>query len=142
MIMKETALIKIVCVDDNPAVTSALESLLSVEKGFAWKGALANADELIQYCVNDQPDLVLLDMDMPGRNPLDAMVELVAACPGTRGLMFSGHVGRELIERSLNAGAWGYVSKNDGQDELLRALRKVAGGELGLSPEARVAYGL
>ena len=77
--MKETALIKIVCVDDNPAVTAALESLLSTERGFAWKGALTNADDLINYCVSDQPDLVLFDFDMPGRNPLDAMVELVAA---------------------------------------------------------------
>lgn len=140
--MKDTALIKIVCVDDNSAVTAALESLLSSERGFDWKGALPSADGLIDYCVSDQPDLVLLDMDMPGRNPLDAMVELVAACPGTRGLMFSGHVGRELIERSLNAGAWGYVSKNDGPDELLRALHKVSAGELGLSPEAQMAYGL
>jgi two-component system invasion response regulator UvrY len=139
--MKDTALIKVVCVDDNPAVTSALESLLSRERGFEWKGALASADQLIAHCVNDQPDLMLLDMDMPGRNPLDAMVEMVAACPGTRGIMFSGYVGRELIERSLNAGAWGYVSKNDGQDELLKALRKVAAGEVGLSPEAQTAYG-
>jgi len=137
-----SSLIKIVCVDDNPEVTTALASLLNKDSGFEWKGGLANADDLIDHCVKDQPHLVLIDLDMPGRNPLDALVELVAACPGTRGLMFSGHVGRELIERSLNAGAWGYVSKNDSEEELLLALRRVAGGELGLSPEAGTAYGL
>ena len=130
--MAGSSLIKIVCVDDNPEVTTALASLLNADSGFDWKGGLDSADQLIDHCVKDQPDLVLIDLDMPGRNPLDALVELVAACPGTPRLKFSGPVGREQIERALNSRALGYVSKNHTEEKIFLAQRRVSRGEKGM----------
>ncbi len=140
MVRDENSTLSILCVDDNPAVAKALETKLSRAGGFMWKGALECADGLVAECSRVCPDLVLLDVDMPGKSPFEALEELVELCPGTRAVMFSGHVRRDLVERSLDAGAWGYVSKNDGEDELIAALRRVSGGELGLSPEAERAY--
>jgi two-component system response regulator DesR len=134
-------LLRIVCVDDNPAITTALKGLLGPHKGFEWKGSLASADDLVEFCADAQPDLVLIDVDMPGKSPFEALTELAARCPGTRGVMFTGYVHRELVEKSLDAGAWGYVSKNDGEEELLLALQRAASGELALSPEAKAVYG-
>jgi DNA-binding NarL/FixJ family response regulator len=132
----------VLCVDDNVAVAKALEIGLTRAGGFQWKGSLTCADHLIEACIRDCPDLVLLDVDMPGRNPFEVLAELAARCPDTRTVMFSGHVRRDLIERSLDAGAWGYVSKNDSEEELVSVLRKVAAGQLGFSSEARRMYDL
>jgi two-component system response regulator NreC len=131
------ARMSVLCVDDNVAVAEALEVKVGRAEGFEWKGTLSRADDLVDVCLRDPPMLVLLDVDMPGRDPFDALAELVEKCPDTRVLMFSGHVRRDLITRAVDAGAWGYVSKNDGENEIVTALRRVAAGELALSPEAK-----
>lgn len=79
-------------------------------------------------------------LDMPGRDPFDALAELVERCPGSRVIIFTRHARRELIDRALDAGAWGYLSKNDGEEELVKALRLVAAGEFALGPEPRRLY--
>jgi DNA-binding NarL/FixJ family response regulator len=136
-----TAKMSVLCVDDNAAVAEALEVKLGRSEGFEWKGALRRADDLVAVCVRDRPTLVLLDVDMPGRDPFDVLAELVDRCPETRVLVFSGHVRRDLITRAIDSGAWGYVSKNDGEEEMVAALRQVAAGELALSPEAKRMFG-
>ena len=131
------ARMSVLCVDDNAAVAEALEVKVGRTEGFEWKGALPRADDLVAVCLRERPMLVLLDVDMPGRDPFEALAELVEKCPETRVVMFSGHVRRDLVTRAVDAGAWGYVSKNDGEEELVAALRRVAAGELALSPEAK-----
>ena len=68
------------------------------------------------------------------------MSELVRECPQARAIIFSGHVRRELIDRAIESGAWAYVSKNDGEDELLATIRRVVSGEFVLSSEVRATY--
>ncbi len=130
----------VLCVDDNPDVAEAIQLKLRIVGGFVWKGVLASADRLVETAVCDCPTLVLLDVDMPGKDPFVTLSELVERCPETKAVVFSGHVRGDLVRRAVDAGAWGYVSKNDGADELVAALRGVIAGELALSPEARTAY--
>jgi CheY-like chemotaxis protein len=130
----------VLCVDDNVQVAEALQVSLFLAGGFIWKGWLPSADGLVETVERERPDILILDVDMPGRHPFDALRELVERCPDVRTVMFSGHVRRELIEQAFDAGAWGYVSKSDGEQSLLRAVRQIAAGELALSPEARAAY--
>lgn len=130
----------VLCVDDNEAVAEALRVKLTRRKEFAWTGTLPAADQLVKVCQRDCPDLVVLDADMPGKDPFEALAELTEQCPGTRVVMFSGHVRRDFISRSMEAGAWGYVSKNDGEEALLDALRKVMAGSIAFSPEAKRYY--
>ncbi|HYF15163.1 MAG TPA: response regulator transcription factor [Phycisphaerales bacterium] len=132
--------VTVLVVDDNLDVADALRTRLSRTGGFACLGALPSADDLIAHAERVCPMIVLLDIDMPGKSPFDALAELAERCPASRAVMFTGHVRRELIEKALDNGAWGYVSKNDGEDELISALMKVAAGEFALGPEARRLY--
>lgn len=132
-------MVTVACVDDNQQVADALRLLVERDAELSWQGWLDSADGLVEYVERVGPAVVVLDVDMPGRSPFDACAELQARCPATRALFFSGHVRRELIERALVAGAWGYVSKSDGADALLAAVREVAAGGFVLSPEARAS---
>jgi two-component system response regulator DesR len=130
------------CADDNPLVTDALRYMIDGAPDLSWMGCAEDADKLIQAVARPGgcPDIVLLDIDMPGKNPFDAIGELVGHCRETRVLMYTGLVQRDLIDRAIQAGAWGYVSKSDGQEALLEAVRRVLAGEIGLSPEVQAAY--
>lgn len=140
--MTEACVISILCVDDNASITKALETKLSRVATFAWKGSLSRADDLVAAVAREQPAVVLLDVDMPGKDPFAVLVELSEVCPETRVVMFSGHVRRELVEKAVECGAWGYVSKNDGENELIKAIQRAAQGELALSDEARRVFAM
>jgi DNA-binding NarL/FixJ family response regulator len=131
--------IGILCVDDNPRVAKALRAKLSHLAGFAWRGWVPNADTLVEQ-FGDDTHVVLLDIDMPGRDPLDALADLMSRRPDVRAIIFSGHVRKDLIAAAIDSGAWGYVSKNDGEDALISALRAVAAGEFALSPEVHTSW--
>jgi DNA-binding NarL/FixJ family response regulator len=130
----------VLCVDDNLQVADALRVKLRRDGSFEWQGWLCEADDLVEVVKRDRPKLVLLDLDLPGRDPLVVTAELHRVVPSSRVVVFSGLVTRDLVERALDAGAWGYVSKNDGEAELLSAMHKVGGGDVALSPEAAALY--
>lgn len=134
--------ITVLCVDDNPHVGEALRLKFLRTPEFEWLGWLAVADRLEEVVRARPPAIVVLDVDMPGPSPFAVLATLSRTDPQTRVIIFSGHVRPELVHRALEAGAWGYVSKNDGEEALLTAIREVTGpvAELGLSPEARSAY--
>lgn len=131
--------ISVLCVDDNQPLADALRMKFGADKAFTWKGWLPDANTLVETVARESPAIVLLDIDMAGRDPFDALAEVTTRCPDTRVVIFSGHVRRELVDKALESGAWGYVSKNDGENYLLHAVRQVIAGELALSPEARAA---
>lgn len=132
---------RVLAVDDNAAVLVALESRLAREAGVSWAGSLGCADSLVETVGRLVPDVVLLDLDMPGRDPLTALADLTQAHPRTRVIILSGHVRRELIDRAVAAGAWGYLSKSDDFAGIAAAVTRVMEGEMVLSPEVRAALG-
>lgn len=127
----------ILCVDDNALVAEALRHKLSRTPGFEWRGWLPDADALVQRAADDCPELILLDLDMPGRDPFDALAEVVELCPKVKTVVFSGHVRKDLIDRAIDSGAWGYIAKSDGEEALIDALRQIVAGEFTMSPEVR-----
>lgn len=130
----------IFCVDDNLEVCAAIRAALKRRGLHQWVGENCRADNLVELVSPLQPNIVVLDIDMPGRSPLEVLVELVEAYPDCRVVIFTGHIRRELIERAIDAGAWAYVSKNDGEDHLFEAIDKVLADEMSLSPEAAAAF--
>lgn len=132
--------ITVLCVDDNPHVADALRLKVARTPGLAWQGWLPSADQLFDKVVAEQPDVVLLDIDMPGRSPFEALAQIADEARDSRVLVFSGHVRRELVERAIESGAWGYISKNDGDTTLVEAIRRVATGEFVLSPEVQSVF--
>jgi len=130
----------VLCVDDNAAVLAALRQKLTLAKGFTWCGSRPDATDLRSAIEFHRPTVVILDIDMPGRDPFVSVKELADHPSRSRVVLFSAHVKRDLIERAMEAGVWGYVSKGDGEDALVDAIRRVAAGEFVLSAEVQSAY--
>jgi two-component system, NarL family, response regulator DesR len=129
--------LKVLCVDDNRFVGDAVRLKLDMASGMEWAGYLPNANRLIEAVNTHAPDVVLLDVDMPGRDPFDALEELSRRNPNVRVLMLTAHVRRDLIDRAIEAGAWGYLAKSEIGESLAEAIRQVAHGEFVMTPEVQ-----
>jgi two-component system, NarL family, response regulator DesR len=120
----------IVCIDDNSLVKEAIARRIALESDFRWAGALGERDEIIERLLELEPDLVLLDIDMPGIDAF-ALVKLIGErLPSSRVVMFTGYSHPEYLEQALANGAWGYISKSESPTALLDALRRVLRGEV------------
>jgi DNA-binding NarL/FixJ family response regulator len=129
--------VRILCVDDNEEILWALKAHFGHTAGFEVVGALPSATGLAAAVEDTEPDILVLDLDMPGESPLDALREISRCGAPTRTVVFSGHLRRELVDQAMDAGAWGYVAKNDGEVSLVTAIRAIMAGEIAWSPEAR-----
>ena len=103
-------------------------------------GHLPDANTLDQRVAMDEPDIVLLDIDMPGRNAFEALAQIAEELPHVRVIVISGHVRAELIDQALDCGAWGYISKGDETDVIVSAIHRVMDGECVLGSDAKAAY--
>jgi DNA-binding NarL/FixJ family response regulator len=130
--------VSILCVDDNAELAQALGEKLGGE-GFRWRGHLMRADFLRLHVQTQCPDvnIVLLDLDMPGKDPLLELTELTKEFPEVRALVFSGYCTPDLVEGAVRAGAWGYVSKLDGEEALIEGIKAVMAGRFFMSAQAR-----
>jgi DNA-binding NarL/FixJ family response regulator len=131
--------IKVLCVDDNLLVGGSLKAKIKRLKAYEWMGHLTTADHLVDEAVRLNPDVVLLDVDMPGRDPFAALAELSKLCPDMRVLMLSGQVSRTLVDRAMAAGAWGYFSKEDDIESMLSTIVDTIRGDFALGPNASAA---
>lgn len=141
MVMQERP-IRVLCVDDNELIGDAIEIKLSLHPAseFQWLGQLHTATGLLNEVMQRQPDVVLLDIDMPGEDPIEALRRLTEFVPHVRVLMLTAHVRRELIERAIEAGAWGYLSKYSGGESIVEAIQSVFRGEFVFGPGVASAY--
>jgi two-component system invasion response regulator UvrY len=119
--------VKILIVDDHPIVRSGLRRLLTVEPEIEVREA-ANGREALSVFREQQPTLVILDLNLPGAGGLEVLSRLKAIDPDARILVLSMHDDQIHVTRALQAGAAGYISKSAPADELLEAIRRVAGG--------------
>lgn len=127
--------VRILCVDDNTEILWALGVHFSHTKDFESVGSLSTSTGLVAAVKAAKPDILVLDLDMPGESPLQALRDVNRACPTTRTVVFSGHVRAGTVAQAMDAGAWGYVSKNDGEAFLVTAIRAVTAGAIAWSPE-------
>lgn len=129
-----SARLRILVVDDHPIVRSGLTSVLSSQSDFDVVGEAANGDDAIAEAARLEPDLVLMDLRMPGRNGVDASAAIIATRPATRIVILTTYVSDGEVLRAIEAGAVGYLLKDVPHEELFRALRAVAGGQRYLAP--------
>jgi NarL family two-component system response regulator LiaR len=123
-------------VDDHALVRSGLESILQL---FDDIELVAQADcgaAAIRLCEELKPDVVLMDLVMPGLSGVAATEEILRACPQTRVLALTSFSDEELIEGALRAGAIGYLLKNVTGEQLTQAVRGAYAGRPTLAPEA------
>jgi two-component system, NarL family, response regulator DesR len=102
--------------------------------GFEWAGHLLCADDLVARAKAGAANIVLLDIDMPGKDALTALRELTLAVPQVRTIILSGYARDDYLDRAVEAGAWGYVSKNDGPDQVVEAICRAVGGHFAFGP--------
>jgi two-component system response regulator DesR len=121
--------IKVLCVDDSPELTSAWTRFFALHPDIEIVGVLDRADSLPAAVQDKTPDVVLLDLTMDGRDPLDVLEELSRINPDVRVLICSGRNEADLIARAMDAGAWGFVDKSEEPQQVLEAIRRTARGE-------------
>jgi two-component system invasion response regulator UvrY len=130
---------KILIVDDHPIVRAGLRRLLAVEPGSDVREA-GDGREALDAFREQRPTLVILDLNLPGLGGIEVIARLRIADPQARILVLSMHDDYIHVTRALQAGAAGYVSKNAPPQELLEAVRRVAGGHTYVEHE--IAEGL
>jgi DNA-binding NarL/FixJ family response regulator len=129
-------MIRLVVVDDHPIVRQGLVATLDDEADFQVVGAAGSAEEAMTLVRDHQPDLVLLDLELPGMSGVDAIPGLLEAGPGTRILVFTAYDTDERVLSAVRAGAGGYLLKGASVTEITGAIRAVAGGGTALAPSA------
>lgn len=127
--------IRVLCVDDNQALAEAMQIKLAVERDLQTVGRLHSADGLLVEVKKTNADVVLLDIEMPGRDTFEVVRELIGECPKVRVIILSAHVRDDYIDTAVGAGVWGYMCKGDRPDDIVHAVRRVSQGEFVLGPE-------
>jgi two-component system response regulator DevR len=125
---------RILLVDDHEVVRLGLKALLERHPQFDIVGEAANAREAIEMVANNRPDVVVMDIRLPGMSGIEACEEITSRFPETRVLMLTSYAEDEMLFSAIRAGASGYVLKQIGGEELVYALEAVARGEALLDP--------
>lgn len=128
--------IRILIVDDHSVVRQGIITLLEDEEDILVVGEASDGDEVMDSVKACNPDVILLDLTMPRMSGLDAIKTLMPVYPEMRILVFSMHNNPDYILSAVKSGAAGYLLKDTGRDEILRAVRSVAAGELYYPPNA------
>lgn len=132
----------VMAVDDNPLMVDSLERMIKSTPGLRWECGLTGGDGVLDAVEQRSPSLVLMDMQMPGVDTCKLVTDIATRFPNTRVLMLSGHLKREYVLGSIDAGALGYVGKHRDPHYLSEAIRKVAAGEFFVCPDAAAVAGL
>ena len=125
-------LIRILVADDHSAVRKGLRSLLTAKYGTEVVGAAENGNEAIRIAHEVKPDVILMDLVMPGKNGIEVTREIKRELPGSRILILTSFSDEEQIIAAIRAGAVGYVLKDATTDELVHAIHGAYMGKVSL----------
>ena len=131
--------IRILLVDDHKLITDGLKSLLNEEPGIRVCATAANGKEAVEILDLLSIDLVIMDIDMPVMNGLDAtrLIKKKATSPFV--IILSIHSEKGMVEDLINTGVDGYLLKNAGKEEIINAIQKVIAGEKYFAPDVTLS---
>jgi DNA-binding NarL/FixJ family response regulator len=135
--MNAETTVRILLVDDHGIVREGLRALLEDVSGMRIVGEASNGDEAVEMAARLEPNLVLMDLKMPGLPAPDAIRAIRARNPKVHVLMLTSYAEDQQVQRVISAGALGYVLKDVAKAELLKAMTTVARGEPWLHAEAQ-----
>lgn len=135
---------RVLIAEDHALFRAGLRAMLNAEADLEIVGEVQDGKDAVRMAVSLTPDLILMDLNMPGSNGLNAIAEIRKRVAEIRILVITMHKTDEYIQEALRNGASGYILKESGPDELLMAIRTVLGGKVYLSPDVseRVVSGL
>jgi DNA-binding NarL/FixJ family response regulator len=121
--------VRVLVADDHPVVRDGLRALIEVSPGIELLGEASNGDEAVELAQRLRPDVVLMDLAMPGRNGIEATREIASNGWASAVLILTMFADDESIFAAMRAGARGYLLKDAGHDEMRRAIEGVGNGE-------------
>lgn len=127
-------MLKILLVDDHELVRLGLKSLLSNYPEYQVVAEADSADKAVERCLEYKPDVILMDIRLPGKNGIEATKEIMKELPETKIVMLTSYAEDELLFDAINAGAYGYVLKQIGSEDLIKALERIGRGEALIDP--------
>jgi two-component system response regulator DevR len=127
-------MLSILIVDDHELVRLGLTTLISNYPGFNVIGEASNAAESLKKTIELEPDVVIMDIRLPGKNGIQATKDILEVRPETKVVILTSYAEDELLFDAINAGAYGYVLKQIGSDDLIKSLDRINRGEALLDP--------
>ena len=126
--------INLIIVDDHPMVRDGIAAMLRSDESINIVGEAANQNELLEILHQQQPDLLLLDINLPGASGIEICSDITTDFPDIKCIMLSMHIKEEFIFSALKAGTKGYIPKTAQKRELIDAIHAVAEGKEYFSP--------
>ena len=133
--MNEPARIRVFSVDDHPLLREGLAAIVNNQPDMVLVAQASNAQEAIQQFRKHQPDVTLMDLRLPDKSGIDAMIAVRAEFPEARIIMLTTFEGDVEIQRALEAGARGYLLKSMPPKELVEVIRQVHAGKKRIPPQ-------
>ncbi|MEU8180093.1 response regulator transcription factor [Micromonospora sp. NPDC049044] len=127
-------MIRIVLVDDHPVVRLGLRGMLDAEADLTVVGEASSGPEGVEVAAEQRPDIVLMDLRMPGGDGVEATGRILTRAPGVRVVVLTTYESDRDILRAIEAGASGYLLKDASPTELAEAIRAASRGETVLAP--------
>jgi DNA-binding NarL/FixJ family response regulator len=128
--------IRVLIADDHAVLRAGLEQMLATADDLELVGSAADGEEAVRLAAEGAPDVVLMDLSMPGVDGIEATRRIVADRPQTQIVILTTFSDRERILRALDSGAVGYLLKDAPPEDVLNGIRSAARGESPLSPRA------
>lgn len=125
---------KVIVVDDHAVIRRGVQGILSAFPEWELCGEAENGQEGVRLAETLKPEIIIMDVSMPGLNGLEATRIIHNILPDTKILLLTLHSSTELVRSAFRAGARGYVLKSDAEQELVRALNVIAGDGTYVSP--------
>ena len=135
---------RIFLADDHVVLRDGVKALVDAEPDMVVVGDAGDGAAAIALCQELNPDVIVLDISMPGMNGVDVMRKLAEVCPRSRALVLTVHESTAYLRQMLEAGASGYVIKRSAGKDLIHAIRSVAAGGTYIDPKVaeKLAIGL
>jgi len=127
--------IRVMCVDDHAFLAEGLRTRFGLEPDLEFVRWLESADRVVEEARAVKPDVILLDIEMPGPDPFETLEALQRLLPDVRVIMFSAYIRDHYIDAAVSRGAWGYLSKSDSPETVIDAVRKVDRGQFAFGPK-------
>src|ERR1700733_10030529 len=125
--------VRILIVDDHPVMCSGLSNMLGMHKEISVIGSAGSGAEALKFIDREKPDLMLLDLRMPGFDGISVLQKLQKIPESPKVVVLTSYAQDELIYQAIKAGAWGYLLKDTSEDELIAAITAVHLGRRDIS---------
>ena len=128
--------IRVLLADDHSITRNGLKTILSLYDDIVLVGEASNGMDAIKICKKTNPDIILMDLDMPIMDGVSATGIIRKECPGVKVIALTSFTDKKLVNNAIKAGASSYIVKNISPDELIKSIRSTFLGKIILSPQA------